>query len=201
MPCIFSPKTIDEVIDFHGHFCPGLAIGIRAAEFALTTYRDAPLVAVSETDMCGVDAIQYLTDCTLGKGNFLVHDLGKMAFSFYEKATGDGKRILLKPAVSFTSDARRARELLAKSMDNAASPAEEKELAGLREKQKEFYLQADLDQIFNCMSPQRPMPRPASVLDSLVCEACGENTMESRTRRFKGKTLCIPCFEAVEQKK
>ena len=124
-----------------------------------------------------------------------------MAFSFYEKATGDGKRILLKPAVSFTSDARRARELLAKSMDNAASPAEEKELAGLREKQKEFYLQADLDQIFNCMSPQRPMPRPASVLDSLVCEACGENTMESRTRRFKGKTLCIPCFEAVEQKK
>jgi len=24
--------------------------------------------------------------------------------------------------------------------------------------------------------------------------------MESRTRRFDGQTLCIPCFEAVEQK-
>jgi formylmethanofuran dehydrogenase subunit E len=44
------------------------------------------------------------------------------------------------------------------------------------------------------------MPRPARILKSLVCDACGESVMESRTRRFRGKKLCIPCFAEVEQK-
>ena len=29
-----------------------------------------------------------------------------------------------------------------------------------------------------------------------ACDECGEMTMETRTRRFQGRTLCIPCFEA-----
>ncbi len=28
-------SPVDEVIKFHGHLCPGLVIGIRAAEIAL----------------------------------------------------------------------------------------------------------------------------------------------------------------------
>jgi len=44
------------------------------------------------------------------------------------------------------------------------------------------------------------MPRGARILASLVCEACGEATMESRTRRYAGQTLCQPCFNNVEQK-
>jgi len=52
---------------FHGHMCPGLAIGIRMAEIALREIgphsTDEEVVAIVETDMCGVDAIQYLTGC------------------------------------------------------------------------------------------------------------------------------------------
>jgi formylmethanofuran dehydrogenase subunit E len=40
------------------------------------------------------------------------------------------------------------------------------------------------------------IPARARILTSLVCDACGEMTMETRTRRFQGRTLCIPCFEA-----
>ncbi|GAC1326224.1 MAG: hypothetical protein NVSMB2_25170 [Chloroflexota bacterium] len=40
---------------FHGHMCPGLAIGVRAAELALTEIgphsADEEVVAVVETDM------------------------------------------------------------------------------------------------------------------------------------------------------
>jgi formylmethanofuran dehydrogenase subunit E len=40
---------------FHGHMCPGLAIGIRAAEIALEQIgphaQDEEVVAVVETDM------------------------------------------------------------------------------------------------------------------------------------------------------
>lgn len=35
MGCDLARELIDEVIEFHGHWCPGLAIGIRAGEWAL----------------------------------------------------------------------------------------------------------------------------------------------------------------------
>ena len=75
-----DPVLVKQATDFHGHWCPGLAIGIRAAEWALKELGKAPdeeIVAVVETDMCGVDAIQSLTGCTFGKGNLIHKDYGK----------------------------------------------------------------------------------------------------------------------------
>ena len=44
-----------EAATFHGHMCPGLAIGVRAAELALRDIGphsgDEEVVAVVETDM------------------------------------------------------------------------------------------------------------------------------------------------------
>jgi hypothetical protein len=65
-----NPEIINQTVAFHGHWCPGLAIGIRAAEWALQEMgraTDEEIVAVVETDMCGVDAIQFLIGCTFGK--------------------------------------------------------------------------------------------------------------------------------------
>ena len=66
--------------------CPGLALGVHAARFALDEIgphaADEEVVAVTETDMCGVDAVQYLTGCTFGKGNLIHQDHGKNAFTF-----------------------------------------------------------------------------------------------------------------------
>ena len=62
-----------EVVRFHGHTCPGLALGYRAAETALERLRsgraeDEELVAIAEAAACGVAAVQVLTGCTVGKG-------------------------------------------------------------------------------------------------------------------------------------
>ena len=47
--------TVKRAADFHGHMCPGLAIGLRAAEIALREIgphaKDEEIVAVVETDM------------------------------------------------------------------------------------------------------------------------------------------------------
>ena len=99
-----SPELIKQTTEFHGHWCPGLAIGIRAAEWALRDIGksgDEEIVAVVETDMCGVDAIQFLTGCTFGKGNLIYKDYGKNAFTFYRR--GDGKAIRLKAARTLPS--------------------------------------------------------------------------------------------------
>ena len=97
-----DPQRIEQTIRFHGHNCPGVSIGIRASEMALRDFERAPdeeVVAVVETDMCAVDAIQFLTGCTFGKGNLIHLDYGKNAFSFYRRSDGKGIRILTRPEV------------------------------------------------------------------------------------------------------
>jgi len=69
------------VVRFHGHLCPGLAIGYRMTRAALAALgagraEDEDLVAVVENDACGVDAVQYLSGCTFGKGNLIFRDVG-----------------------------------------------------------------------------------------------------------------------------
>ena len=202
MGCSIEKDLIDKTIAFHGHSCPGLAIGIRAAELALKRLGYAEgkdLVAVVETDMCGVDAIQFLTGCTFGKGNLIHKDYGKMAFSFYDRSKDMGFRVLLRPDISGDLGPE-LRSLMRKVEDGTASEEEHARLKNLRGELQERYMNLDLEEMFIVTEPSFPVPKPGRILQSLRCEACGEMTMESRTRRFGGKTLCLPCFEKVEQK-
>jgi formylmethanofuran dehydrogenase subunit E len=200
--CTVSCAEIDKAIAFHGHSCPGLVIGIRAAELALQRLgRLAPpdMLAITETDMCGVDAIQVLTGCTYGKGNLIHRDLGKMAFSFFDRRNGRGLRAVLKPTSRGPAheDYVRATDRLA---EGTATATDRALVAEYRASEQERLLALDLDDMFDVIPIVDGMPRPARILKSLVCEQCGESVMESRTRRFGGRTLCILCFDAVEQK-
>jgi formylmethanofuran dehydrogenase subunit E len=202
MTCQIAQETIQKVIDFHGHSCPGLAIGIRASELArrqLGDLSDSELVCIAETDMCGVDAVQYLTGCTFGKGNLIHRDYGKMAFTFFNQKEGRGFRCLLKSA-SRDEIYEEMSALQRKIASGEAGDAEQTRCNELRRQMEKRLMVSDLDELFEIMEPKEPMPRSARILASLVCEACGESTMESRTRRFAGKTLCQVCFDRVEQK-
>lgn len=202
MPCTIPTETIDKTIAFHGHSCPGLAIGIRAAELAIRELGypdDINMVTISETDMCGVDAIQFLTSCTFGKGNFMHRDYGKMAFSFYDRDSGKGIRALLKPA-PLNDTYYELRALMQKSHDGTATDEEEQRLEDLRTLQQKRFMELELEDMFDVTPLTTGLPRPAQILESLTCEHCGESAMESRTRRLGGKTLCIPCFNKQEQK-
>jgi formylmethanofuran dehydrogenase subunit E len=203
MACSISKELIEKTITFHGHSCPGLAIGIRAAELALQKLAQVgkeDLVAVVETDMCGVDAIQFLTGCTFGKGNLIHKDYGKMAFSFYDRSKNVGFRAVLRPDISGDIGPE-LRSLMKKVETGTAGQEESNRVQKLRSTLQERYMKADLEEMFVVTDPALPAPKPARILASLKCEACGEMAMESRTRRFDGKTLCLPCFEKVEQKR
>ena len=203
MACSISKELIEKTITFHGHSCPGLAIGIRAAELALQKLAQVgkeDLVAVVETDMCGVDAIQFLTGCTFGKGNLIHKDYGKMAFSFYDRSKNVGFRAVLQPDISGDIGPE-LRSLMKKVETGTAGQEESNRVQKLRSTLQERYMRADLEEMFVVTDPALPAPKPARILASLKCEACGEMAMESRTRRFDGKTLCLPCFEKVEQKR
>ena len=44
--------------------------------------QDEELVCVTENDACGVDAVQAVLGCTVGKGNLIFRMTGKQAFNF-----------------------------------------------------------------------------------------------------------------------
>ena len=115
------PRRIDEVVRFHGHMCACLALGIRAAEAALREIgphsTDEEVVALVETNMCAVDAIQYLTGCTFGKGNLIHLDHGKNAYTFVRRSAGKGIPVVARPDASeptptgWSCSSRSAREM------------------------------------------------------------------------------------------
>jgi formylmethanofuran dehydrogenase subunit E len=203
MNTILTQDQIDKAVAFHGHECPGLWIGLRAAELCLRElghHDQNPITAVVETDMCGVDGIQALTGCTFGKGNLIHKDWGKPAFSFYRNSDGKGLRAVFQRE-SLGPPGEEMRELMKKVFAGQATEAEQHRASELREQARQRILEAPLQKLFTVAEPTLPAPRPARILDSLTCAACGESTMESRTRRFGGQDYCIPCFEKVEQKR
>lgn len=200
--CAVDRELIQQTIHFHGHSCPGLALGIRAAEMALAELgraSDEEIVAVVETDMCGVDAIQVLTGCTFGKGNLIHLDYGKNAFTFHSRSGGKAFRIIAKPGF-FSDQDDELRALRKKMAKTGLTADEENRLKQAMASRTQRIMEAELKDIFEIKPASGELPEKARILESLICQACGEATMESRTRRFLDQTLCIPCFEALEKR-
>ena len=99
---ILSSEDFRKCAEFHGHICPGLAIGFQAARILMARLGasrapDEELAAIVETDACGADAIQVMTGCTFGKGNLILKNYGKHAFSLADRKRGKAFRACLRP--------------------------------------------------------------------------------------------------------
>ena len=194
---------IEGTKKFHGHSCPGLAIGIRAAEIALREIgphsADEEVVAIVETDMCGVDAIQYLTGCTFGKGNLIHLDYGKNAFTFIRRSDGKAIRLVLRPQP--WGESRPEHNAPVSETQNGTDGFEDAERPGVvRQQRVQEILDLPPDRLFDVQTVTPRIPAKARVRESIRCEVCGEMVMETRVRLMGGRKLCIPCFEAGENR-
>ena len=103
--------------NFHGHRCPGLAIGVRAAfeaGQALGTQmsdRHNRIQCLAESYACWLDGIQFVLGSTLGNGALKIDDAGKSAFSFYNPETGESLRYYLLELQKKTAAGRAARSI------------------------------------------------------------------------------------------
>jgi len=160
----------EKSVAFHGHHCPGLAIGVRASVEALKALaidfsRDEEVVCVVENDACGVDGVQVITGCSVGKGNLIFRNRGKQAFSFFNRKTGKSIRLVLK------------------------------DLPDMERDEKEAYLlnEPDAHKIFDFKTPSYQLPETARIFQSVTCEVCGEKTAEPMIRLENGKKCCLDC--------
>jgi formylmethanofuran dehydrogenase subunit E len=184
-----------DAIQFHGHLCPGLALGYRVAKAVLRELkadrpRDEELVAIVENDSCAVDAIQFITGCTFGKGNLIFHDYGKHVYSFFNRRTGQGIRIS-EDYRGFEGDSRFP-EL--KKRQEAGEDVS-REMQTYKMEKTAAILHADEKEIFTSTPVTTPPPQEARIRGSVRCALCGEKFMESRGRVKNGKIVCMTCFK------
>jgi formylmethanofuran dehydrogenase subunit E len=191
--------TLEQVVRFHGHLCPGLAMGIHAANIALREIgphsTDEEVVAVVETDMCGVDGIQFLTGCTFGKGNLIHRDWGKNAYTFFRRSDGRAIRVAGRPDAWQRDPEHQA--LFAKLRSGQASEEERERFQELHEQLSHQVLALSPDDLFTVEKVDAEPPHRARIHASVPCGRCHEGVMETRVRRFGGQELCQPCFDAA----
>jgi formylmethanofuran dehydrogenase subunit E len=161
-----------KCVAFHGHECPGLAIGFQVCAAAreklhLQFSPDEEVVCVTENDACGVDAVQVLTGCSIGKGNLIYRGTGKQAFSFFVRQSGACLRLVLKP--------------LPQEME--------------RKERQEYLLQTPAAELFEFKKPRFNLPERARIFNTVYCEICGEGAPEAKIRLQDGRPVCLDCFQ------
>ena len=160
----------EKCVGFHGHECGGLTIGYKAALYAkellnLIFSEDEDVVCVAENDACGIDSIQVLLGCSVGKGNLLFHMTGKQAFSFYDRINGKSVRLVLKDR---PTDIDRSNSL-------------------------PYYQGLRPQEMFDIKETTIVLPERAMLFNSMKCSKCGETAAERYIRIEDGKPLCLDC--------
>ena len=166
----------ERCAQFHGHVCGGLMIGYKAALYArklleLDRSEDEQIVCIAENDACGIDAIQVMMGCTVGRGNLLFHIRGKQAFSFYDRVTGRSVRLVLRPR-----------------------PEGMEKIRSL-----EYYREREPEQLFDVRPAVIPLPEKARIFSSYVCDRCGETTGANWIRLSGEEKLCLDCWEEYDR--
>jgi len=187
----------EKTAAFHGHVCPGLAVGFKAslialAELGVERAKDEELVAIVENDACGVDAVQVLTGCTLGKGNLIYRDFGKQVITLANRNTGKAVRVAVH-----TSTIERDPEhtkLMQRVLAGKASEEEEKAFQKKHLAVAEQILDLPDAEFCSVKLVTPDIPQKARIFDSVTCSCCGEGTMEPRVRIKNNQPVCLECF-------
>ena len=162
-------KTWQDCVAFHGHECGGLTIGYKASLYAaellkLEFSQDEQVVCIAENDACGIDAIQVMLGCSVGKGNLLFHMRGKSAYSFYNRKNVESVRLVLRPKAGLT-----------------------------REESFAYYQACKPEEMFEVKETTIQLPEKAKLFDSCTCDCCGEVTGANWIRLVGDKKLCLDC--------
>lgn len=190
-------KTYEDIIEFHGHSCPGLAIGYRVSVRVLKELggrsEDEEVVAIVENNSCAVDAVQVMTGCTFGKGNLIFKDYGKQVYTFMKRSSGKSIRISVNPLK--LPESAEQKKLWERYMKGDRSRKVLKCVHDRKAQKLRHILKAPDKEILKVHKGVYVLPPTAHIYSSLTCEECGEQMMEPRARICSGKTVCIPCFE------
>ncbi len=135
-----------------------------------------------------------MTGCTLGKGNLIFKDYGKHVYTFVRKSDGKAIRVVGRPEY-WNERTPEHQVLQAKMRAGPLTPEERARFLALQEERARQILEWPEEHLLAIQPTEAHLPKKVRQAHYLLCDQCGELTLESHTRRLQGQTLCIPCFE------
>lgn len=184
----------------HGHFCPGLALGVRAAVLGLNKLGESSdgmedLLVITETNNCASDGIQFVSGCTFGNNALIFKDVGKNAFTFTLR-NGKGIRVSVKDTAKAYMDELNSdfSKQFKKVVIEKNHSLEEKRKLSIEGVKASFnILNADIEMLFKVEYVDVEIPKYAPIHESIKCAGCGELTMGSRIHGEGEKSKCLLC--------
>jgi formylmethanofuran dehydrogenase subunit E len=137
-----------------------------------------------------------MTGCTFGKGNFIFKNYGKHAFSLMDRKRGTGVRVCLRPDI-FKNDAEFLL-LFERVQNEEASPVELERFGQLQMEKTKKILDGDSDFLFKIEEISPDIPAKARVIESGICDLCGEPTKRDLLLQRDGKQICILCDQKTK---
>ena len=183
----------------HGHYCPFLAIGVKAAaravrELGTRSTGMEEVIAIVESNNCFSDGVQFVTGCTFGNNALFYRDYGKVVLTLAYR-TGEAVRVAVKVNVGFLQ--KREPDAVALFMkvvkDREGTEEEKSELKKLWAKVGFNLLEIPDDELFSISKPRIEVPSYSRIFPSIQCSSCGELIMETRARIKNTQYACIPC--------
>jgi formylmethanofuran dehydrogenase subunit E len=183
----------------HGHFCPGSAMGVKAATRAVRELRTQStgmeeVVAIVETNSCFSDGVQIVTGCSFGNNALIYRDFGKMVLTLARRS-GEAVRVTQRPdGLSMEQREPEAMKLFQKVVkERKGTPEDSEKLRGLWTKASFKMLDVPDEEIFSITHLKIKVPAYARIFASVKCSVCGENIMEPRARIQENKPVCLSC--------
>jgi formylmethanofuran dehydrogenase subunit E len=177
--------TLTELLEassaLHRHLCPRQVLGVRMGLLAgelldlPVPQTDKRLFTLVETDGCAADGVAVATNCWVGRRTLRVEDLGKVAATFVDTATGRAVRVAPRPQA----------RALARGLAPEARNKWEAQLLGYQRLPAAQLLSA---QAVRLKTPiEHIISRPGL---KALCAHCGEEIMNEREVVQAGRVLC-----------
>jgi len=193
------PDDLNRCVEFHGHICPGLVYGYRVAKEAMKLMNlsrsvDEEVVAICENDSCAVDALQVLLGTVAGKGNLIIKDFGKNAYTVLSRSKRQAYRFSRNTRYDYNGKAKSEFDRLEEAV--AAGTASEDNRRNLKRLKVNDLLSRPFEEIFTTTEVPFDEPLYAQLAPSEPCAICGEMTMAVKMMKLSdGRQVCIPCSQ------
>lgn len=194
------PVPLLNIVYYHGHLCPELAVGYRVGlvaqkELGLTRETAKDFFVLAENMTSAIDALQFMTGCTIGNQNFFAYDLGKHVYYFGSFPAGSEPRqealrvALINPIVDLSCQGEIEKRIVAGRA--SAADLEEYQQA-IDDAVREILSIPDESLFVKSRVSLRP-PQTACRRDYIKCSCCGEVVAVQKTVVGEDELLCQVC--------
>ncbi len=192
-------EILRDAFKFHGHKCWASAAGMRAGLAALRalgvkrTGVSSELHCIVEIGnnhgaQCFADGVQYVTGCTIGKGNIEKAGWGKLALTLIDKKRERSVRVSYRPTRQKRIAESAFMRMRSQGIPPDQIPEEEAQVV------VDIILEAPKEEVL-AIEEVRPHPwtEYGEIMGLRPCAECGELTSIAYLRVVGDRHVCIPC--------